>query len=201
MTNTDHIEKIINSNKGYITRKEINENGIPSFFLYDYVKKNNLIKYGTGFYARNDWIKDDYLVFQYLYPKYIFSFFSAAYLHGLGDYNPPFLEVTGPKNYRPFPLPKNGIITHTDTLKETYNIGIIEVETIFGNKIKVYDIEKTVCDFIKYRKKIDSESFVKCLNLYKKRIDKNVNNLMKYAKIMGIEDKVFSLMEVLLNED
>ena len=58
-------------NKGYITRKDINENGIPSFFLYDYVKKNKLIKYGTGFYARNDWIKDDYFIFQYLYPKYI----------------------------------------------------------------------------------------------------------------------------------
>ena len=201
MTNLEYIEKIINLNKGYITRKDINENGIPSFFLYDYVKKNKLIKYGTGFYARNDWIKDDYFIFQYLYPKYIFSLYSAVYIHGLGDYNPPFLEVTGPKNYRPFPLPKNGIIVHTDTLKETYFIGITEVETIFGNKIKVYDIDKTVCDFIKKRKKIDSESFVKFINRYKKRIDKNVNNLMKYAKIMGIEDEAFSLMEVLLNED
>ena len=201
MTNLEYIEKIIDLNKGYITRKDINENGIPSFFLYDYVKKNSLIKYGTGFYARNDWIKDDYLIFQYLYPKYIFSLYSAVYIHGLGDYNPPFLEVTGPKNYRPFPLPKDGIIVHTDTLKETYFIGITEAETIFGDKIKVYDIEKTVCDFIKKRKKIDSESFVKCINRYKKRIDKNVNNLMKYAKIMGIEDEVFSLMEILLNED
>ena len=201
ITNLEHIEKIINSNKGYITRKDINESGISSFFLYDYVKKNSLIKYGTGFYARNDWIKDDYLVFQYLYPKYIFSLYSAAYIHGLSDYNPPFLEVTGPKNYRPFPLPKNGIIVHTDTLKETYSIGITKVETIFGNNIKVYDIEKTVCDFIKNRKKIDSESFVKCINRYKKRTDKNVNKLMKYAKIIGIEDVVFSLMEILLNED
>ena len=84
---------------------------------------------------------------------------------------------------------------------ELYEIGIIEMKTPYGNKIKVYDIEKTVCDFIKNRKKIDSESFVKCINRYKKRIDKNKNNLMKYAKIMGIEDEVFSLMEVLLNED
>ena len=90
MTNLEYIEKIIDLNKGYITRKDINENGIPSFFLYDYVKKNSLIKYGTGFYARNDWIKDDYLIFQYLYPKYIFSLYSAVYIHGLGDYNPPF---------------------------------------------------------------------------------------------------------------
>ena len=102
MTNLEHIEKIINSNKGYITRKDINESGISFFSLYDYVKKNSLIKYRTGFYARNDWIKDDYLVFQYLYPKYIFSLYSAAYIHGLGDYNPPFLEVTGPKKLSSF---------------------------------------------------------------------------------------------------
>lgn len=39
MTNLEHIEKIINLNKGYITRNDINENGVSSFFLYDYVKK------------------------------------------------------------------------------------------------------------------------------------------------------------------
>ena len=33
MTNLEYIEKIIDLNKGYITRKDINENGIPSFFL------------------------------------------------------------------------------------------------------------------------------------------------------------------------
>ena len=93
--------------------------------------------------------------------------------------------------------------TTIDGLENNFKIPnmLYSPETIFGNKIKVYDIEKTVCDFIKNRKKIDSESFVKCINRYKKRIDKNVNNLMKYAKIMGIEDEVFSLMEILLNED
>ena len=58
-----------------------------------------------------------------------------------------------------------------------------------------------MCDFIRNREKLDSESFVKCINWYKKRKDKNVNNLMKYAKIMKIEDKVNNLMEVVLGEE
>lgn len=195
------IEGIININGGYITRKDINKHNVPSAFLSEYVKKNNLVKYGTGFYAREDWVKDDYFVFQYEYPKLIYSFYSAQYLHGLGDFLPPYLEVTGPKNYRPFLLPKKGVVLHTDTRDGTYELGIVEIETMLGNKVRVYDKEKTVCDFIRNRNKIDAESFAKCINYYKKRKDKNINALMKNAKIMKIEAQVNSLMMVILNED
>lgn len=201
MTNYEKIAEIINTNGGYITRKDINAYHIPSTCLSEYVIKYHLNRLAPGFYAKEDWIKDDYFIFQYQYPKLIYSFYSAAYLQKLGDYLPPFLEVTGPKNYRPFPLPKEGVILHTDTRDEIYSLGVEEIETVFGHLIKVYDKEKTVCDFIRNREKLDAESFVKCLNWYKKRKDTNINRLMAYAKVMKIEDKVNSLMEVILNED
>lgn len=200
MTNFEKISKIIDYNGGYITRREVNKANIPSAILSEYARKHNLIKRCPGFYSTEEWMVDDYFVFQYQYPKLIYSFYGAAYLHKLGDYMPVSLEVTGPKNYRPFPLPKKGVLLHTDTRDLTYNLGISEVKTIYGNSVKVYDIEKTVCDFIRNREKLDLESFIKCLSFYKKRKDKDVNKLIKYAKIMKIEDKVNSLMEVLLNE-
>lgn len=201
MTKYDAIRNLLENNGGYITRDDINRNDIPSAMLYEFVNKHGLIKHGTGFYAKANWIKDDYLIFQYEYPRLVYSFYAAQYLNGLGDYNPPFLEVTAPKNYRPFPLPREGVLLHTDTKESTYSLGITEIRTVFGNKVRVYDKEKTVCDFIKNRRKIDSESFVKCLNRYKKSPDKNINRLMGYAKTMRIEKEVNSLMEVLLNED
>lgn len=201
MTKYEIIENIIKTNGGYITRCDINNHKIPSSMLYEYIKKHHLVKYGTGFYALENWIKDDYLVFQYNYPKLVYSFYSAQYLNQLGDYNPPFLEVTAPKNYRPFPLPQEGVVLHTDTRIDSYSLGIIEIETIFGNKIRTYDKEKTICDFIRNRNKIESEAFVKCLKNYKKSKDKDVNKLMEYARIMKIEKEVNSLMEVILNED
>ena len=196
---TKLIDIIINDNNGYITRKDVNRYGIPSAVLSKYVKKHNLVKYGTGFYALKEWIQDDYLIFQYEYPKLIYSFYSAQFLNNLGDYNPPFLEVTAPKNYRPFPLPKEGVRLHTDTKDPVYNLGIIEIQTMFGNKVKAYNAEKTICDFVKNRSKLDSESFVKCLHFYKRRKDKNIKLLFEYSKIMNIEKEVFSLMEVVLN--
>ncbi len=201
MTKFEAIEKIIKKNGGYITRQDINKANIASAFLSEYVRKHELVRYASGFYAKPDWIRDDYFIFQYSYPKLIYSFYSAIYLHNLGDFIPPYLEVTGPKNYRPFKLPRSGVVLHTDTRESIYELGITSVKTSLGNVIKVYDIERTVCDFIRNREKLDSEVFIKCVNWYKKRQDKNVVNLINYARKMGIEDKVTNLMEVLLNEN
>lgn len=201
MTNSKKIEEILFRNKGYITKKDIDSAKIPSAQLYRYVRSHNLEKYCVGFYAEKTWMPDDYFIFQYQYPKLIYSFYSAAYLHGLGDYMPPYLEVTGPKNYRPYSLHKDNLILHTDTRDAIYSLGIIKTKTILGNSILTYNIEKTVLDFIRFRKILDSESFVKCINSYKARKDKNINNLMKYAKIMGLEDKVSNIMEILLNNE
>ena len=68
----------------------------------------------------------------------------------------------------------------------------------FGMKIKVYDIERTICDIIKNKKKMDSEIFAKALKDYAKSKNKNLSKLAKYAKIMKIEKKVNEYMEVLL---
>ena len=195
------ISKIVEKNNGYITRKEINEAGIPSIYLTRYVKNNGLKQIVRGFYAKEEWVVDPYFVFQYTYPKFIYSFNSAIYLHGLGDILPNYLEVTGPLNYRPMSKARSDIITHTDTVKETYNLGIIKITTSMGNIVKCYDKEKTICDLVRFKEKTEFETYVKALNRYGKSKDIDVNKLIKYARIMKIEDKVRTLMEVIINSD
>lgn len=72
------------------------------------------------------------------------------------------------------------------------------MESPFGMKIKVYDIERTICDIIKNKNKIDAEIFSKALKDYAKSKNKNLSKLTKYAKAMNIEKKVSEYMEVLL---
>ena len=151
--------------------------------------KENLEKLAAGFYAKPDWITDDFLVFQYKYPKFIFSYESALYLLNLADSLPQTFEVTGPKNYRPFSPKENIAIIHTDYKKETYEFGIAEVETNLGNKVLAYNAEKTVCDLIRRSEKIDSEIYTKALYNYSKLKNKNPGWLIEYAKIMGIQKK------------
>lgn len=198
MTIEEKIENIVKTNNGYVSRKDIDRNRIPSIYLSRYVKKHNLIQVVRGFYAREDWIVDPYLVFQYTYPQFIYSFNSAVYLHGLGDILPNYLEVTGPFNYRPMSKNRDDVMTHTDTVDESYNLGIADIKTSLGNVVRAYDKEKTICDLIKHKDKIEFEVYVKALTRYARSKDKDINKLMRYAQIMKIENKVRDQMEIIL---
>ena len=67
---------------------------------------------------------------------------------------------------------------------------------MFGNPVYAYDLERTVCDLIKNRKKVESELFSKTIQVYIKGRDKNMNTLFKYAEKMGITESVQSIMEL-----
>lgn len=200
VTNEQKLKNMLRMNKGFITRKQVDSHKIPSWFLTDFVRRQGLVKIDKGFYAQEQWIRDDYLVFQYKYPKFIFSHVSALFLHGLTDHLPDYFEVTGPKNYRPF-SPNPSVAIHTDSRDETYRLGICKIKTSLGHLVECYDTERTLCDIIKNSRKIDAEIYGKALRLYAKSKDKNTRNLLHYAQILKIENKVAELMTVVLNED
>ena len=61
-----------------------------------------------------------------------------------------------------------------------FKLGITETE-IEGFKVKIYDIEKCVCDAVKYRNKIGIDVCTEIIKEYMKRKDRNISKLMKYA--------------------
>ena len=85
MTNFHKLENILKSNKGYITREDVDKNNIPSWFLSDFVRRKGLEKIAPGFYANEAYIVDDYYILQKRYPKYIYTGMSALYLLSLTD--------------------------------------------------------------------------------------------------------------------
>ena len=199
-TNYSKIQKIFKNNGGFITRADIDAADIPSWFLSDFVKRNNLIKVAPGFYASNDFLVDDLFVLQKRFSKYIFSGISALYLHGLTDKIPIEIEVTAPQNYNPSRKIISNLSIHKISSDDRYCLGIEEVKTMFGNIVKVYDAERTICDVIKYRDRYDSETFVKAVKSYIKKTNNQIK-LFRYARELGIEKKVYEVMEVLTNEN
>ena len=82
--------------------------------------------------------------------------------------------------------------------KEYLGLGLTTVESPFGMKLRTYDLERTICDIVKYRNHMDKEIFTKALKWYAERKDKNLLKLMKYAKKFKIEKEIIEYMEVLL---
>lgn len=83
--------------------------------------------------------------------------------------------------------------------KTYYEIGM-STEKINGVLPSIYDRERTICDCFKYRTKLDKETFNKAIHAYVEDDKKNLSNLSKYAKEMGLFKKLNALMEVMLND-
>ena len=82
--------------------------------------------------------------------------------------------------------------------EDLYEVGITEIKSPYGNRIKVYDLERTICDIIRNKKKIEIALFTDAMKRYAERKDRNSIRLHKYAKLFNIEDDLRKYLEVLL---
>ncbi|MCD7949039.1 MAG: type IV toxin-antitoxin system AbiEi family antitoxin domain-containing protein [Erysipelotrichaceae bacterium] len=76
-------------------------------------------------------------------------------------------------------------------------IGIVEGE-INDIKVNIYDRDRTICDVLKNMNNMDREIFNKAIREYISDSQKNISNLLKYAKILRIENKVNNIIGVWL---
>jgi predicted transcriptional regulator of viral defense system len=193
------IRATIASHHGYITFRDLQEKKIPSYAFSYFLERQRLERLAKGFYAEKSWIKDEYFLFQYRYPKYVFSYQCALFLWGMSDRSPEHLEVSGPKNYRPLGRSKSEAIRHVVRQDELYSLGITNVQTIYGNPVRVYSPERTLLDLIKHRKETDPEIFVKALKAYEKKPDKDPKLFLDYAEKMGIREQAYDLWEIAID--
>jgi len=193
----DKILKIIEKNNGYVTTKEVVENGINKIFLTNMVRNGKLVRISRGYYGLPNYIEDDYYKLASKSKNARYSMATALYLHNLSDRTPLVYNITLPFGYNgALQKEKNVVLNFVN--RKILDLGMIEMTSPFGMKIKVYDVERTICDIIKNKNKMDAEIFSKALKEYAKSKNKNLNKLMKYAKVMNIEKKVSEYMEVLL---
>ena len=66
----------------------------------------------------------------------------------------------------------------------------MEIKDPWGNILNVYDMERTICDIVKNQKKIELQVYLQAIKNYFQRKDKNLRKLARYAKKMGIQDKI-----------
>ena len=81
--------------------------------------------------------------------------------------------------------------------KEYLNIGVTEME-ICGYQVKITDVERSVCDAVKYRNKIGLDVCSEIINEYLKRKDRNISRLCEYAKQLRVYNTLSKYLEVVL---
>ena len=193
-SNIEIIESIMKMNNGYITSKELDNYGIHRMYLNIMWKKGIIEKVANGIYIDSKKIEDSYYVFSLSMPNAIFSHMTALYFHGLSIKAPnDKYDITVRKNYNSTHLKNHEVFYVSDDI---YELGLTEVETPMGNKVKAYDIERCICDIIRSKNRMDSEHVKHSIREYIKRKDKNLVKLSQYAEKMGIKEEVMNYVEV-----
>ncbi|HQC54752.1 MAG TPA: type IV toxin-antitoxin system AbiEi family antitoxin domain-containing protein [Clostridia bacterium] len=179
---------------GVITSKEVSDSNIPTIYLTRMEKAGEIIRVDRGIYILPDGDYDEYYFFQKRFKVAIFSYASALYLHQFTDIIPEQKEITVYKGYNPHRISDNVKIHYVT--KPIYDLGVTERETIFGNSVKVYDMERTICDLVKSRNEMETELFSKTINQYVRDRNKDLHKLYEYSKKMKIYEKVKEILDI-----
>mgnify|MGYP006975071599 FL=1 len=74
--------------------------------------------------------------------------------------------------------------------KELLHVGAVEHIDYFGNKIIVYDCERTICDLIRNKKKVDTQVYYQSLQSYFNNKKLDMRKLSKYGKLFNVESEI-----------
>lgn len=197
MNNYVKVLNYVKKNNGYITTKEAKNLEINTTFLSNLANNNKLERVGTGIYKLPEYPIDNFYILSKISKNMCYSHATALYLHNMSDRIPLIYDITVPYNYSGN-LQKNENISLKYVKNDIFELGIIDIKTINNLTVKCYNLERTICDIIKDKNKMDKEIYSKALKEYAKNRNKDLLKLIKYAKKLDIENEVVELMEVLL---
>ena len=181
-----------------ITNKQAEEIGIKRHILASLVHKGELERIKNGVYKKKDAVDDDYATISLKNDQVVFSFHTALYLLGFSDRTPNVFHITVPQGYNAEHIKRKFLNIKVHYVKrDCFNLGLIKTKTPLGSTVKCYNMERCICDIVLKRKSIDKQIFINALTGYFKSKEKNTRNLIKYSRILGIEEEIRKYMEVL----
>jgi predicted transcriptional regulator of viral defense system len=189
----DKYDKIIKKNNGIIYASRLKEYDMDRHILKQLVDNKKLERIMHGVYASPDKDINEFWFMSERYKNGIFSHNTALYFYGMTDRTPLKLDMTFPSNNR---VTNESLNIHY-IKNENHKLGVTRLKLEDGTEINIYNVERTICDIIRDRNKIDPQIFNNAMNEYIKRKNKNLILLHKYAKIFKIEKILAQYMEVL----
>lgn len=197
MNYVDQIKELISENRGTLLTSDLEKKGIPRTYLSIMEQNGNIERVAWGVYVAKSMMEDELYVFQSRNKRAVFSHETALYLHGLTDRTPLAFSVTVPSGYHATRLKQNGCKVFF-AKAGLYELGIISVNTPHGNSVRTFDLERTICDILRSRNRMDVQIINDAVRGYVKRKERDLTRLNKYADRFGLRKIVRQYIEVLL---
>lgn len=177
---------------GYISTSELLREGLTNRQISEFAANNMLEKvcYGVYWFSCADYTKpDDYKAIEICRsdPRAVICADSACFYQGLIEVEPSVVSVATRRDDRSkiamnFPVTRHyysgsSFLEHQKTVK-----------TDFG-QYAVYDLERSVCDCIRYKNTIDDDVFCLVIERYREQ-DRAASRLLRYAERLHMLNQV-----------
>jgi hypothetical protein len=186
MKKEDYLYQIIEK-QGKITSKEVTKLGYHRIHLTFLLKQNRIHKIARGVYSINKNHEIDYFYeFQKNNKKIIYSCFTALNLLDISFKQPETIQISVPQGYNASRYQNHAIFYNSAS---NYNVGVVKIARNDGF-IRVYELERTVCDIIKNENRFDHREYNKFINNYFNRDSINYQKLLEYSRLLKVSRKV-----------
>ncbi len=197
MDKNNQILEVFGLHKGYARTKDIMDAGLHHHYLDLLFKEGKVVKIKRGLYRLASFSTEDEIEeVSRIVPDGVVCLFSAWNFYQLSDFVPPEYHVAIEKS-RKVALPDYPPIKVYFWSEKYWSVGITEA-TIGDTTVKIYEKEKSVCDAIKFRNKIGKDVEREVLTNYLKAKDRNIDKLLRYARLLRVEAQMKTYLSILL---
>ena len=191
------ISEEINKNNNVITTSQVLQLGFSKTLITNYVHAGLLERCGHGVYTLPGTVNDDMYTLMLRSSKLIFSHDTALFLNGQAERTPFRHTVTIPSDSA-LPASIKNSCNCFYIKPELHTLGMIVKKTTFGNMVRCYNMERTMCDLLRSHTRCDEETVISAVKNYVASKNKNLNLLADYARSFRVDKTLKRYMEVLL---
>ena len=197
MTDSKQILELAKQNNGVVTTAMVVNAGFSRGSLKYLSDTGSLERVSRGVYTLPEVWDDEFVNIQSRYKRGIYSLDTALFLCDLTDRTPVKFHMVFPSTYN-LSNPKQDGILCSSAKEPFYSLGVTDLITPGGNKVRCYSAERTLCDILKPKNHTDVQVVADAYKRYAAGKDKNIPLLSEYARALKVEEKLRSYLEVLL---
>lgn len=179
-TRATEAESVLKEHMGYLPVSEMERRGVSRTEISRFVREAKLEKAAKGLYVSPNAESDPLFELQYRYPKAIFrmKLRCSCLERGRAPLTP---TITLPQSSGTARL-KNEDVTVRKVADNRFTIGLASAITMFGHTVRVYDLERTICDLFRSRSTADPQDLQSAFQNYMRSAHTDLVKLMNYAR-------------------
>ena len=190
------LEAFFAEHAGILRARTLTEAGLTYYTLRKLLQTGRITRIKRGVYRWNEGNSTEMAVVKTILPTGVLCLQSAALLHDYTTGLPLQYHVAVHKKSK-HTLPEKPRIKLYYWQKSQLELGISTVQ-YHGSEVRVYDREKTVCDYLKFRSKLETGAVKEVLHAYLSDPLRNLARLKQYAVRLRISTVLDRYLETIL---